>query len=97
MKRFIEEGWQFGGQADAAAKYENTGASAEQNVKGNVNFTEGTVSAASSTSLAAGTDQHDATGAQAAFARAMETYQFTESGSPSRPPFRARSIGRIQN
>jgi lipid-binding SYLF domain-containing protein len=80
MKRFIEEGWQFGGQADAAAKYENTGASAEQNVKGNVNFTEGTVSAASSTSLAAGTDQHDATGAQAASRGAMETYQFTESG-----------------
>ena len=34
MKQFIEEGWQFGGQADAAAKYQDTGASAEQNVKG---------------------------------------------------------------
>ena len=80
MHQFIEEGWQFGGQADAAAKYENTGASAEQNVKGNVNFTDGTVSAGSSTSVAAGTDKHDATGAQLATRGGMEVYQFTESG-----------------
>jgi len=80
MQQFIEEGWQFGGQADAAAKYENTGASAEQNVKGNVNFTDGTVSAGSSTSVAAGTDKHDATGAQLATRGGMEVYQFTESG-----------------
>jgi lipid-binding SYLF domain-containing protein len=80
MRQFIEEGWQFGGQSDASAKYENTGAAAEQNVKGNVNFTDGTVSAGSSTSVAAGTDKHDATGAQAATRGAMEVYQFTESG-----------------
>ena len=29
MKQFIEEGWQFGGQADAAAKYQDTGVAAE--------------------------------------------------------------------
>jgi lipid-binding SYLF domain-containing protein len=80
MKQFIEEGWQFGGQADAAAKYQDTGASAEQNVKGSVNFTDGTVSAGSSTSVVAGTDKHDANGAQLATRGAMEVYQFTESG-----------------
>ncbi len=80
MKTFVEEGWQFGGQADAAAKYEQAGASAEQNVKGNVNFTDGTVSASSSTSVAAGTDKQDAAAAQVATRGAMEVYQFTESG-----------------
>jgi lipid-binding SYLF domain-containing protein len=80
MKTFIEEGWQFGSQADAAAKYENTGVSAEQNVKGNVSFTDGTVSAGSSSSVAASTDKHDATGAQVATRGGMEVYQFTESG-----------------
>jgi hypothetical protein len=49
MQTFIEEGWQVGGQADAAAKYENTGVSGEHSVKGNVDFTDGTVSAGSST------------------------------------------------
>jgi hypothetical protein len=80
MQTFIEEGWQFGGQADAAAKYENTGVSGEHNVKGNVDFTAGTVSAGSSTSIASGTDKHDATGAQVATRGAMEIYQFTKSG-----------------
>jgi lipid-binding SYLF domain-containing protein len=80
MKTFIEEGWQFGGQADAAAKYQDTGVSAEQNVKGSVNFTDGTVSTGSSTSVAAGTDKQDAYGAQLAARGAMEVYQFTDSG-----------------
>jgi lipid-binding SYLF domain-containing protein len=80
MKQFIEEGWQFGGQADAAAKHEDAGVTAEQNVKGNVNFTDGTVSVGSSTAVAAGTDKHDATGAQLATKGGMEVYQFTESG-----------------
>jgi hypothetical protein len=80
MHTFIEEGWQVGGQADAAAKYENTGVSGEQNVKGSVNFTDGTVSGGSSTSIASGTDKHDATGAQVATRGAMEVYQFTKSG-----------------
>ena len=80
MQQFIEEGWQFGGKADAAAKYQDTGVSAEQNVKGNVNFTDGTVSAGSSSSVAAGTDKQDASGTQAATRGAMEIYQFTQSG-----------------
>ncbi len=80
MKQFLEEGWQFGGQADAAAKYENTGLSAEQNVKGNVSFADGTVSAGSSTDLRAGTQKSDVTGAALATRGGMEVYQFTESG-----------------
>ena len=79
MKQFIKEGWQFGGQADAAAKYQDTGASAEQNVKGNVSFHDGAVSGGSSTSVAAGTEKADATGAQLATRGGMEVYQFTES------------------
>ena len=80
MKQFVDEGWQFGGQADVAAKYQDAGVSAEQNVKGSVNFADGTVSAGSSTSVASGTDKHDATGAQLATRGAMEVYQFTDSG-----------------
>ncbi|MGB7747152.1 MAG: hypothetical protein WBN75_07690 [Verrucomicrobiia bacterium] len=80
MKQFVEEGWQFGGQADAAAKYQDTGVSAEQNVKGSVNFANGTVSAGSSTSVAAGTDKQDASDAQIVTRGAMEVYQFTDSG-----------------
>ena len=80
MKQFIEEGWQFGGQADAAAKYQDTGASAEQNVKGNMSFRDGAVSGGSSTSVAAGIEKADATGAQLATRGGMEVYQFTESG-----------------
>lgn len=80
MKQFVEEGWQFGGQADAAAKYKDTGVSAEQNVKGGVSFAEGTVSAGSSTAVAAGTEKQDATGTTLATRGGMEVYQFTESG-----------------
>ena len=80
MKQFVEEGWQFGGQADAAAKYKDTGASAEQNVKGGVSFHDGTVAAGSSTDLRAGTEKSDATGAALATRGGMEIYQFTESG-----------------
>lgn len=80
MKQFIEEGWQFGGQADAAAKYQDTGMSAEQNVKGNVSFREGTVFAGSSTDMRAGTEKSDAAGAALATRGGMEIYQFTESG-----------------
>jgi lipid-binding SYLF domain-containing protein len=80
MKQFVEEGWQFGGKADASAKYQDTGISAEQNVKGNVNFHEGTVTTGSSTDIRAGTEKSDATSAAAATRGAMEIYQFTESG-----------------
>jgi lipid-binding SYLF domain-containing protein len=80
MKQFVEEGWQFGGQADAAAKYKETGAAANQDVKGNVSFHDGAVSGSSSTSAAAGTDKTDATGANLATRGGMEVYQFTKSG-----------------
>ena len=80
MKQFLEEGWQFGGQADAAAKYQDTGVSAGHNLTGNVDFTDGTVSGASSTSVVAGTDKADAAGANLATRGAMEVYEFSESG-----------------
>ncbi len=80
MEQFIAEGWQFGGQADAAAKYQQTGVSVEQNVKGNVSFTDGTITAGSSSSAAGGTDRQNAASAQLATRGAMEVYQFTESG-----------------
>jgi len=80
MQQFVAEGWQFGGKADASAKYQDTGVSAEQNVKGNVNFTDGTVSAGSSTDARAGTEKSDASSAATATRGAMEIYQFTESG-----------------
>ena len=80
MKQFIEEGWQVGGQADAAAKYQDTGISAEQNVKGGVSFRDGAVAAGSSTDLRAGTQKSDAAGAAVATLGGMEIYQFTQSG-----------------
>lgn len=79
MKSFVEEGWQVGGNADAAAKYQNTGASAEQNVKGNVSFEDGTVAAGSSTDARAG-DGSQSGQANLALGGGMEVYQFTESG-----------------
>ena len=80
MQQFVAEGWQFGGKADASAKYQDTGVSAEQNVKGNVNFTDGTVSAGSSTDARAGSEKSDASSTALATRGAMEIYQFTESG-----------------
>ena len=79
MKTFIEEGWQIGGQADAAAKYQNTGVSAEQNVKGNVNFHEGAVDAGSSTDVHAN-DGSQSGRANVAIGGSLEIYQFTASG-----------------
>jgi len=79
LKGFIEEGWQVGGQADAAAKYQKTGVSAEQNVKGNVSFRDGTVAAGSSTDLRA-SDGSQPSQANLAVGGALEMYQFTESG-----------------
>lgn len=80
MKRFVEEGWQFGGQADAAAKYQDTGVSADQNVKGGVSFRDGAVTAGSSTDVRAGTEKSDAASASVATRSGLEIYQFTESG-----------------
>ena len=57
MRQFVQSGWQFGGKADAAAKYKDTGVSAEQNVKANVDFKDGTVAAGSSTDARSGRQQ----------------------------------------
>lgn len=75
LKQFVEEGWQFGGQADTAAKYHDTGLSAEHNVKGAVSFRDGTVAGGSSTDLRTGQDS-----TTAATRGGLEVYQFTESG-----------------
>ncbi len=80
MGQFLESGWQFGGKADASAKVKDTGVSAEQNVKANVNFKEGAVSAGGSSDARTGTGSADKKSAAAATTGGMEIYQFTESG-----------------
>jgi lipid-binding SYLF domain-containing protein len=80
MKQFIDEGWQFGGQADAAAKYQDTGVTGEQNVKGNVSVKEGNMALGSSTDMGAGVTRTNSAGAKLATRGGMEIYQFTESG-----------------
>lgn len=80
MQQFIEQGWQFGGKGDASAKYKDTGLSAEQNVKANVDFKDGTVAAGSSTDIRGGTGKSDQGAANEAVGGAMEIYQFTQSG-----------------
>jgi lipid-binding SYLF domain-containing protein len=80
MKDFIEEGWQFGGKADASAKYDETGASAEQHVKANVDFEDGTVAGGASTDVRAGTKPEDVDRAGATTSGVMEIYQFTDKG-----------------
>jgi lipid-binding SYLF domain-containing protein len=80
MRQFIDEGWQFGGQADAAAKYQDTGISAEQNVKGAVSFREGTITSGSSADVRTGTPTAGTTSSQVSTRGGMEIYQFTESG-----------------
>ena len=80
LKQFIDEGWQFGGQADAAAKYKDTGVTGEQNVKGNVSVKQGNVALGSSTDLGAGVTKTNSADAKLATRGGMEIYQFTESG-----------------
>ena len=79
MRQFIEQGWQFGARADASAKYQDSGVSAEQNVKSVVDFEEGTASTAASTDARAGS-QGETDRAALATRGAMEIYQFTENG-----------------
>jgi lipid-binding SYLF domain-containing protein len=80
MKQFVEQGWQFNAKADAAAKYEDTGVSAEQNVKGSVDFKEGTVASGSASDVSAQGPKIEKSGARGATRGGMEIYQFTESG-----------------
>jgi lipid-binding SYLF domain-containing protein len=80
LKQFIDEGWQFGGQADAAAKYKDTGVTGEENVKGNVSVKEGNLAMGSSTDVGAGVTKTNSANAKLATRGGMEIYQFTESG-----------------
>lgn len=80
MKQFVEEGWQFGGQADATGKAGEVGVAAEGSGKANVNFKEGTVSAGTTTDVRAGDDAGNKTAASLATRGGMEIYQFTANG-----------------
>lgn len=80
MRKFVQSGWQFGGKADASAKYKDTGVSAEQNVKANVDFKDGTVAAGSSTDARSAAGKSDQAAASVAVGGPMEIYQFTDSG-----------------
>lgn len=77
MQTFVDSGWQFGGQADADAKYKSTGVSANENVKANVGSAP---AAGTSSSAAAGTTKDDAGAARASSGTGMEIYQFTDKG-----------------
>jgi lipid-binding SYLF domain-containing protein len=80
MQQFVEQGWQFGGKGDAAAKYKDAGVSAEQNLKANVDFKEGTVAAGAATDARAGSKPEDRAAVTVSVPVGMEVYQFTESG-----------------
>jgi hypothetical protein len=80
MQSFVEQGWQFGGKADASAKYIDTGVAADATLKGNVDFKDGTVAAGGASDARAGTSKKDAQSAAGATGGAMEIYQFTKSG-----------------
>lgn len=80
MSQFVNQGWQFGGQADAAATYQNTGLSLAQNVNGTVNYEDGAVAMGTDTSVAAASNKQNASGANVAAPGGMQIYQITESG-----------------
>jgi lipid-binding SYLF domain-containing protein len=80
MKQFVEEGWQFGGQADAAAKYKDTGVAGEQSAKANVSAKQGSVSGGASTDIAGGVSRNDSSATRLATKGGIEIYQFTQSG-----------------
>ena len=80
MKQFVEQGWQFGGRADAAAKYEETGISAEENLKASVDFKDGTITSGSSTDVRAGGEATTGKAAGVSTKGGMEIYQFTDKG-----------------
>jgi hypothetical protein len=80
MQQFVEQGWQFGGKGDAAAKYKDTGVSAEGGAKASVDFKQGTVAAGATADTRAGSQKGDQISATAGTTGGMEIYQFTESG-----------------
>jgi hypothetical protein len=80
MRQFVDQGWQFGGQADLSAKYQNTGVSADQSMKAGINFKDGTIATTGSTDLSARANPQDAAGTNVALPTGTEVYQLTESG-----------------
>lgn len=80
MRQFIDEGWQFGGKADAAAKYKKTGVAGEQDVKANVSVKEANISGGSSTEIAGGVNSQNSEAARISPTTDMQVFQFTESG-----------------
>jgi lipid-binding SYLF domain-containing protein len=79
MNQFVEKGWQFGGTADAAAKYEDTGVAGEAGTKANVSAKEGINAGVAGEATGGLTDSTKASG-RASTQGGMEIYQFTESG-----------------
>ncbi len=79
MRQFVESGWQFGGAADASAKYQDTGVAGETSGKANVSLKEG-VNAGIGGEAAAGVTENAKDSSRAATRGGMEIYQFTESG-----------------
>lgn len=80
MHTFIDQGWQFGGKADASAKYQDTGAAATQSVKATPDFREGSVATSASADVRAGANEDQGGAAGGVAGNTIEIYQFTESG-----------------
>ncbi len=72
MKRFVDEGWQVGGSADAAAKAGEKGAAVGESLDANVGSTGAAV--------AMGGGPQSAVGGAGTPAAGMQVYQITESG-----------------
>ena len=79
MKQFVDSGWQFGGTADAAAKYEDTGVAGEATGKANVSAKQG-VNAGVGGEATGGLSDSTSAKAKESTKGGMEIYQFTESG-----------------
>jgi hypothetical protein len=79
MKQFVDSGWQFGGTADAAAKYEDTGVAGEATGKANVSVKQGVNAGVGGEATGGLTDSTSAK-AKESTQGGMEIYQFTESG-----------------
>lgn len=80
MQQFVNQGWQFGGQADATAKYQDSGIAAGQSATGAVNYQDGAVSGGTTTDVTAQAGRQNSAGANVATPGGMQIYQFTESG-----------------
>jgi lipid-binding SYLF domain-containing protein len=80
MNTFVNQGWQFGGQADAAATYQNKGVSAQQSVDAAVNYEDGAIAVGSSSGAAANSNSTNSSAGNFATPGGMQIYQVTESG-----------------